>query len=138
MFTADDKNKNIIIGGTMKKSGFSLMAIISVVFILCSSDILAEDTISILNYSLKPVGYVSGDRFIQSVWNIELKNNNGSSHSFDIKVVFYDKEKNQLKEVKKDANLGGSETKKFSDAVLLDPEMAKKIASTKAFIENIN
>jgi len=98
-------------------------------------NLLAEDTISILNYSLKPVGYVSGDRFIQSVWNIELKNNDGADHNFNIKVVFYDKDKNTLKEVKKDANISGSETKKYSDAVLLEPAMAKQIATTKAYIE---
>lgn len=100
-------------------------------------NLLAEDTISILNYSLKPVGYVSGNRFIQSIWNIELKNNEADSQSFNIKVVFYDKDKNQLKEVIKDVKIDGSETKKYSDAVLLEPEMAKQIATTKAFIEKL-
>jgi hypothetical protein len=90
-----------------------------------------------VNYSLKPIGYVSGDKFIQSIWNLELKNNNGATHSFNVKIVFYDKDKNQLKEVKKEAAINASETKKYSDAVLLEPEMAKKIASTKAFVEDV-
>ncbi|MBN1625909.1 MAG: hypothetical protein JW944_05235 [Deltaproteobacteria bacterium] len=102
-------------------------------------NLLADDsTISILNYSLKPVGYVSGNRFIQSIWNIELKNNEAAPHSFNIKVVFYDKDNNQLKEVLKDVSMGATETKKFSDAVLLEPDMAKKVATTKAFIDKLS
>jgi len=123
----------------MRKTGISLLLIILAFLILSAQrKSLAEDTISILNYSLKPVGYVSGDKFIQSIWNIELKNNDGASHSFNIKIVFFDKEKNQLKEVKKDVAINAGETKKYSDAVLLEPVMAKKIASTKAFIEDVN
>ena len=122
----------------MRKFGISLLLIIAALLIICAPmNLWAEDTISILNYSLKPVGYVSGDKFIQSIWNIELKNNDGAPHSFNIKVVFYDKEKNQLKEVKKDADINAAETKKYSDAVLLEPEMAKKIASTKAYIVDL-
>jgi len=101
--------------------------------------LLADDSaISILNYSLKPVGYVSGNRFIQSIWNIELKNNEATPHSFNIKVVFYDKDNKQLKEVVKDVNMGATETKKFSDAVLLEPDMAKQVATTKAFIDKLS
>jgi len=122
----------------MRKTGLSFLLITGVFLILFAPlGSLAEDTISILNYSLKPVGYVSGDKFIQSIWNLELKNNDGASHSFNIKIVFFDKDKNQLKEVKKEAAINASETKKYSDAVLLEPDMAKKIASTKAFIEDI-
>ena len=122
----------------MRKNGISFLIIVTTFFILCSaSNTWAQDVISIVNYSLKPVGYVSGDRFIQSIWNIELKNNEGTQHSFDIKIVFYDKDKNELKDVKKGVDIKGSETKKYSDAVLLEPEMAKKVASTKAFIEDI-
>jgi|GEM_PF-3505660 len=123
----------------MRKTGLSFL-LITAVFVILFAPLgsLAEDTISILNYSLKPVGYVSGDKFIQSIWNLELKNNDGASHSFNIKIVFFDKDKNQLKEVKKEAAINAGETKKYSDAVLLEPEMAKKIASTKAFIEDVN
>ena len=122
----------------MRKTGISLLLTISAFLILsATTNSLAEDTISIMNYSLKPVGYVSGDKFIQSIWNLELKNNDGAPHSFNVKIVFYDKDKNQLKEVKKEAAINASETKKYSDAVLLEPEMAKKIASTKAFIEDV-
>lgn len=96
-----------------------------------------NDIISIVNYSLKPVGYVSGNRFIQSIWNIELKNNEQVPHSFKIKIVFYDKEKNELKDIDKKVDIKAGETKKYSDAVLLEPEMAKTIATTKAFLEDI-
>lgn len=122
----------------MKRFGISLILTISTLLILCAPmNLLAQDTISILNYSLKPVGYVSGNRFIQSIWNIELKNNEATPQNFNIKVVFYDKDKNQLKEVIKDVNINAAETKKYSDAVLLEPELAKKVATTKAFIEKL-
>lgn len=98
----------------------------------------ADNTISILNYSCKPVGYVSGNRFIQTIWNIELKNNEESPHKFTIKIVFYDKEKNELKQVTKDVDIKGNQTNKYFDAVLLEPNMAKQITSTHAFIENIH
>ena len=122
----------------MRKFGISLLLIIAAFLIICAPmSLMAEDTISILNYSLKPVGYVSGDKFIQSIWNIELKNNDGTPHTFNIKVVFYDKDKNQLKAIMKDAEIKAAETKKISDAVLLEPDMAKKIASTKAYIVDL-
>jgi hypothetical protein len=122
----------------MRKFGISLLLIVAAFLIICAPmSLLAEDTISILNYSLKPVGYVSGDKFIQSIWNIELKNNDGTPHTFNIKVVFYDKDKNQLKAIMKDAEIKAAETKKISDAVLLEPDMAKKIATTKAYIVDL-
>lgn len=122
----------------MKRFGISLILTISTLLILCAPmNLLAQDNISILNYSLKPVGYVSGNRFIQSIWNIELKNNEAIPQNFNIKVVFYDKDKNELKEVIKDVNINAAETKKYSDAVLLEPELAKKVATTKAFIEKL-
>jgi len=122
----------------MRKTVISLLLIIAAfLFLSAPMNSLAEEAIGILNYSLKPIGYVSGDKFIQSIWNLELKNNNGAAHSFNIKIVFYDKEKNQLKEVKKDASINANETRKYSDGVLLEPEMAKKIASTKSFIEDV-
>ena len=122
----------------MRKAGISLLLIIAV-FLITSlqANSWADDIISIKNYSLKPIGYVSGDRFIQSIWNIELQNNNVTDHSFDIKIVFFDKDQNELKQIKKNVDIKASETKKYSDAVLLEPEMAKQIATTKAYIEGI-
>lgn len=99
---------------------------------------ISDLRIGIINYSCKPVGYVSGDRFIQTVWNMELKNNEETPHKFTIKIIFYDKEKNELKQVTKNEDIKGNKKKKYSDAVLLEPDMAKQISSTKAFIENIH
>jgi len=123
----------------MRKTGISLILYVCAFLILSSAinSRAQDDIISIVNYSLKPVGYVSGNRFIQSIWNLELKNNEQKPHSFKIKIVFYDKDKNELKNVDKKADIKAGETKKYSDAVLLEPEMAKSIATTKAFIEEI-
>ncbi|MBN1625910.1 MAG: hypothetical protein JW944_05240 [Deltaproteobacteria bacterium] len=123
----------------MRKTGISLILFVAALLILCCTpnSRAQDEIISIVNYSLKPVGYVSGNRFIQSIWNIELKNNEQAPHSFKIKIVFYDKDKNELKNVDKKADIKAGETKKYSDAVLLEPEMAKTIATTKAYIEDI-
>jgi len=134
---ADNIWEDILTGGAMRKTGIFLLIIFTLLIAYLPVNSWAEDTISILNYSLKPVGYVSGDRFIQSIWNIELKNNDGTPHTFNIKIVFYDKDKNELKDVKKQVTINASETKKYSDAVLLEPAMAKQIATTKAYIEDV-
>jgi hypothetical protein len=97
----------------------------------------AEDTISILNYSLKPVGYVDNDKFLQTIYNVELKNNQGTAHSLNLKIVFFDKENNQLKSSKKKIDIQANETKKYTDAVTIEADLAKKVASTKGFIEDI-
>jgi hypothetical protein len=72
------------------------------------------------------------------MYSVELKNNEATPHSFNVNVVFFDKEKNQLKTSKKKVDIQANETKKFTDAVLLDADIAKKVATTKGYIENIN
>lgn len=95
------------------------------------------EVISILNYSLKPVGYINDNKLLQTIYTIELKNNQDAKHSFSVKVVFFDKENNQLKTAKKKFDIQANETKKYTDAVTIEAELAKKIATTKGFIEDI-
>jgi hypothetical protein len=122
----------------MKKSRIVLALLISSFLItFCTINSWADDVISIVNYSLKPVGYVDNDKSLQTVYNVELKNNQATAHSFNVKVVFYDKGNNQLKSSKKKVDIAANETKKFTDAVLIDAAIAKQVASTKGFIEDI-
>jgi hypothetical protein len=122
----------------MRKTKISFVLALSLFIIaLFSISALAGDVINILNYSLKPAGYVDGDKSLQTIWNIELQNTEATAHSFTIKIVFFDKEKKQIKESKKEYQLNASETKKFTDVVLVDATLAKQIGSTKAFIEDI-
>jgi hypothetical protein len=93
--------------------------------------------ISILNYSLKPVGYVNNNKFISSNYQLELKNNERTAKNVKYTIMFYDKNQNTVKEVKKEINLNGKETKKYSDDVLLDSGTAKKITATEAIVEII-
>jgi hypothetical protein len=123
----------------MKKS--SIYLILSACFLLtatCSiNSWAAGDAISILNYSLKPVGYINDDKLLQTIYTIELKNNQETKHSFSVKIVFFDKENNQLKSAKKKFEIQAGETKKYTDAVTIEADLAKKIASTKGFIEDV-
>jgi hypothetical protein len=122
----------------MKKSGIYL--ILSACFLLtviCSMNSWASDAISILNYSLKPAGYVDNEKYLQTIYNMEIKNNQAANHSFNVKIVFLDKENNQLKTSKKKFDIQANETKKLTDAVTVDADIAKKIASTKGYIEDI-
>ena len=122
----------------MKKTGICLMLLVSSFLIAyCSINSWADDVISIVNYSLKPVGYVDNDKYLQTMYNVELKNNQATPHSFNVKIVFFDKEKNQLKSSKKKVDIAANETKKYTDAVTIEAEIAKKVASTKGFIEDI-
>jgi hypothetical protein len=121
------------------KKAFILAALIisSLLITYASSNAVAEDKISILNYSLKPVGYVEDNKFLQTMYSIELQNNEATAHSFNIKVVFFDKEKKSIKESKKQFELTSKETKIFSDSILVEADLAKKIGSTKAYLEDI-
>jgi hypothetical protein len=122
----------------MKKSGIYLILFVSsFLFAFCSVNSWADDVVSIVNYSLKPVGYVDNNKYLQTIYNVEVKNNEGTTHSFNFKIVFLDKEKNQIKEFMKKVEIQANETKKYTDAVLLEPEIAKQVASTKGYIENI-
>ena len=122
----------------MKKFGVCFALFVSCFLVAyCSMNSWAEDTISILNYSLKPVGYVDNDKFLQTIYNVELKNNQGTAHSLNLKIVFFDKENNQLKSSKKKIDIQANETKKYTDAVTIEADLAKKVASTKGFIEDI-
>ena len=122
----------------MKKTGIFFVLLISS-FIIAHGpiDSWSNDVISIVNYSLKPVGYVENNKYLQTMYNIELKNNDASPHSFNVKIVFFDKEKSQVKESTKKVEIQANETKKYTDAVLVEAELAKQVASTKGFIENI-
>jgi hypothetical protein len=122
----------------MKKSGICLMLFISSFLLAyCPINSWAEDVISIVNYSLKPVGYVNNDTFLQTIYNVELKNNQGTPHSFNVKIVFFDKGNNQLKSSKKKVDIAANETKKYTDAVLIEAELAKKVSTTKGYIEDV-
>lgn len=122
----------------MKKSGVYLVLLVSFLLtVYCSINSWANDVISILNYSLKPVGYVDNDKFLQTIYNMELKNNQGASHSFNVKIVFFDKENNQIKSSKKKFEIQANETKKYTDAVTIEADLAKRVATTKGYIEDI-
>jgi len=122
----------------MKKTGIYLIASVCfLVSLICSMNSWGGEVISILNYSLKPVGYINDNKLLQTIYTIELKNNQDAKHSFSVKVVFFDKENNQLKTAKKKFDIQANETKKYTDAVTIEAELAKKIATTKGFIEDI-
>jgi hypothetical protein len=95
-----------------------------------------DSSISILSYALKPVGYIEGDRFVESNLDMDLKNNEGANQKANVIIRFYDKDKNMLKEVTKPVSFKANETKKLNYKVLLDPSTAKKVTSTQAEIEN--
>jgi hypothetical protein len=121
----------------MKKIGICFMLFVSALIAFCAFNSSADGIINVVNYSLKPVGYVENNKFLQTMYNVEIKNSDTASHSFNFKVVFFDKEKNQIKESIKKVEIQASETKKYSDAVLVEADLAKQIASTKGYVENI-
>jgi hypothetical protein len=97
-----------------------------------------DTNVSLLNYSLKPVGYIQGNGLIKSKWDMELENTEGTAKPVNIKIIFYDRDKNKLKEVNKKVYINGNQRKKYSDEVLLDADTAKKVTATQAFIEDFH
>ena len=121
----------------MKKSGICLILFVACLIAFCSFNSWADNVINVVNYSLKPAGYVDNNKYLQTVYNVELKNNDAASHSFDFKVVFFDKDKNHVKESVKKVEIHANETKKYTDAVLVEADLAKQISTTKGYVENV-
>jgi hypothetical protein len=96
-----------------------------------------EDIIFILKYSLRPVAYVSENRFVETAWNVELCNSSKKDLNFIMHFFFLDKEGNKINETKEKCEILANETKKFTGTVLLKASLAKEIKTTKVTIEEI-
>lgn len=97
----------------------------------------AGDKIAVVQYELKPVGYVDSGKHLKTEWNAKLRNGAQEAVKFKVTVVFVDSSNEILKEATSEFELKGHETKSFTDTVLVKTDVAGKIASTRLKIDEI-
>lgn len=98
----------------------------------------AAEKVIVVEYNLKPIGYINSGRSLKTEWSAKVRNRASESVSFDITIVFVDSSNSELKHVTSKGQLKAKETKTFSDTVFLDSSIAAKIASTRALIDEID
>lgn len=97
----------------------------------------AGDKISVVQYELKPVEAVDYGRYIKTEWTAKLRNGVSETVKFAVTIVFVDSDNEILKEATRECELQAHETKSFKDTVLLESDVANKIASTRLKIDEI-
>jgi len=98
----------------------------------------AQDDITILKYSLKPVEYVDSGIFVRTKWNLFLVNEAKTPVKFIVRIIFIDKDDNNVNEIKKKCDIEAGEIKKISDTTLLEEYIARRVVSTKVYINELN
>ena len=97
----------------------------------------AGDKIAVVQYELKPVGYVDSGKYLKTEWNAKLRNGASEHVKFNVTIVFVDSSNEVLKEATSEGELNAHETKSFKDTVLVKVDVAAKIASTRVIIDEI-
>jgi hypothetical protein len=114
---------------------YIISAAVAFLIALFSFGSWAADKVVVLEYNLKPVGYVESGKYLKTEWSAKLRNRISEPVSFDITIVFFDSSNSELKQDTTQGQLKAQETKTFSNTVLLDASLASKIASTRALID---
>ena len=99
-------------------------------FMLFNSHALAEDSITVLEHSVKPVAAVSSGRYIETAWKVKLCNESEDPVTCVVEIFFKDKNEDSLKKTKKEIELKGHEVSTCSDTVLLRSSIVSEIVST--------
>jgi hypothetical protein len=90
----------------------------------------AQENITILDHTIKPLETVSSGRFIKTVWEVQLCNSSESPINCVITILFIDKNEKPIEEAKKTIEINANETRTYSDTVLLRATLAKQVVST--------
>jgi hypothetical protein len=99
----------------------------------------AGEKIQVVKYGLKAVESVDSGRYIKTEWSAKIRNGASEQVNFEITIAFVDSNNEVLKEASSQCELEPHQTKTFTDTVLLDADVAGKVASTKVSIdENAN
>lgn len=97
----------------------------------------AGDKISVVQYELKPVGYVNSGKYLKTEWSAKLRNGAPEHVKFNVTIVFVDSSNEILKEATSEWELNAHETRSLKDTVLLETAVAGKIASTRVKIDEL-
>jgi hypothetical protein len=121
---------------------FSRLIMASVICVLLQILFLpgawAGEKIALKEYALVPVEAVSSGKYIKTEWHAKLQNRAAEPVSFVLTIIFVDENSETIKETKTQGELAASEIKTFSDTVLLESDLATKVASTRVSINELN
>lgn len=113
---------------------FLPLAVVFFLALMCTSA-WAGGKIAVVNYELKPVETVDAGRYIKAEWNAKIRNRASETVNFNIEINFIDSNSEVLKTVSKECELSAQQTKTFTDTVLLEEAIARKVATTKVELE---
>lgn len=99
-------------------------------FMVFYSHALAENYITVLERSVKPVAAVSSGRYIKTIWEVKLCNESDKIVACVVTIIFKDKNEDSLKKTSKEIEIKGHEENTYSDTVLLKSSIVNKIVST--------
>ncbi len=109
----------------------SWLAFVPIMFIGCLwSRPLAQEMVTVLDHSVKPVGVVSSGRFVETAWEVKLRNKDEKPLDLIITISFMDKDDEPLEQAEKRCTIKAKETITFSDTLLLRKSVAQQVTST--------
>jgi cell division protein FtsB len=98
----------------------------------------AGEKVAVVQYQLKPIASVDSGRFIKTEWNAKIRNRASETVKFSVTIVFVDSNNETLKETTSECELKAQQTKSFKDTVLVESDIASKIASTRVKLDEIS
>lgn len=96
---------------------------------------LAGGKVALLEYTLEPVATVDSGQRIKTEWKATIRNRAPETVRFLVTIFFVDGNNEEISQVQTQCELKAKETKTFSDTVVLEATIAKKIASTRVSID---
>jgi hypothetical protein len=116
-------------------------AALTILFLLTvhpSIGISADENITILKYSLKPVEYDKSGSYVKTRWNLFLLNEAERPVKFVVRIFFVDRFNNQLEQVNKKYEIDANEMRRYSDSVVISEFMARRTLSTEVRIDEMD
>ena len=89
----------------------------------------AQDSIAILDYSIKPVASGSSARFIKIAWEVKLRSDFNKPATVLIEFSFLDEDEEEIAKVTKTSVLKAREERAVSDTVLIRTAEANRIVA---------
>lgn len=120
----------------MGRARISIMWIVAVILMAYFAlNAFAGGKTAILEYNLKPVESLDSGQRIKTEWSAKVRNRAPEPVNFTITIFFIDGNNEEITQAQAQCELNAKETKTFSDTVILDANLANKIASTRVAID---
>jgi hypothetical protein len=112
------------------------LAFIFLIFIIgCLwSKALAQERVIVLEHSVRPVGILSSGRYVETAWDVKVRNNEEKPLDLIITISFVDKDNELLEDTEERCRIKAKETKTCSDTLLLPKSVAQKVTSTEVSV----